>query len=155
MTSWNRWMHVTGNPSWQHFMSAVILTVFHITWVLDNFTTFSWNQALSTSDWAVFEAFQTRGALTQREICHWLCFSSYSLCILLGILLYENYVIPINIFPPTYLTPPDRCDDSQQLTAFTGTDWQLLFFVVQYLTGLRPHLDRIYFSVGPEWILVL
>lgn len=35
MTSCSRQMHVTGNIARQHFISAITLSIFHITWVLD------------------------------------------------------------------------------------------------------------------------
>lgn len=147
-------------------MSAVLLTVFHITWDLDSFKTFSWNQALSISDWTHAdcvwsisdkwsdEKCSATARWTHGEICPWLCFSSYSLCILLGILLYDNYVIAIGVFHSYTL------NTAWLVWWFTTSNClyrhrQLLFFVVQYLTRLRPNLDGIYFSVGSEGILIL
>lgn len=126
-------MRVTGNTWWQHFISAITLSVFHITWVLDYcdsiFLEFKLSARPAEHRRVVFEAFsgvEWRGCAvplwgSRRESQRLNVFPSYSEAFGEGNVTSRRSCHCHQRFSmPALLSKPDQCDDSRRLTVFTS-----------------------------------
>lgn len=124
-------MHVTGSPWWQHFISAIMLSVFsgylRFGLLITQFLDFKLSAL-------VFEAFQTvwmeridgkcsasvRQIQGESEVKR---LPSWSLCKGFGEGIYCQTIMPSPsaFFMSALLSQRDQCDDSQHQTVFTST----------------------------------